>query len=103
MYANKDLLKVTVQSHKNADVKSFESGLVSEHLANLTSRLHNSANFQQILINEMSKSKLNFFHPTRYNSLIYLTSETSYFFVNLFTFFLGHPVLTSYQLQLICL
>ena len=54
-----------------------------------------TVSFQQIFIKEVSKSKLWFFYPIRYNLLIYPTSEPSDAFPKLFTFVehsVYHPV-----------
>ena len=56
----------------------------------MSSGANNSVKFQLIFTNEVSKSKVWFFYPMRYNLLIYLTSELSCAFSNLFTFF-GTP------------
>ena len=53
-------VKVAIQLYKDLDMKSL-IGLVSRHSGKLTRRLHNSANFQQILTNDMRKSKLKLF------------------------------------------
>ena len=47
-------LKVTAQLHKHGKVKLL-IGMVSEHSAKWTLRLHNFINFQQILTIQMSK------------------------------------------------